>query len=170
MAGNSHNKYCRQTLLGGNYELLHKTTLLPNPDYYTAYFWNKLIGTSILETSTSPKIEELRIYAACGRTPGDLIIIFINLSETDDFTLHLEFDEIQAEAMRYAYILTSDGLESQKTFVNGVEVKGVDENGDLIGLQTDGQDALTDMKIPARSYGYFQYQGSNVLVCNMQVE
>ena len=26
--------YCRQTLIGGNYGLLDKTTFVPNPDYY----------------------------------------------------------------------------------------------------------------------------------------
>ncbi|KAJ0527591.1 putative glycosidase [Helianthus annuus] len=35
MAAKYHTKvYCRQTLIGGNYGLLNKTTFMPNPDYY----------------------------------------------------------------------------------------------------------------------------------------
>lgn len=81
MAGNGHRKYCRQTLLGGNYELLNKTTLMPNPDYYTSYLWNRFVGTKILEVKREDKYSDLRTYAACGKVQGDMIFIFINLSD-----------------------------------------------------------------------------------------
>lgn len=39
MAAKYHTEvYCRQTLIGGNYGLLNKTTFVPNPDYYR---WNR---------------------------------------------------------------------------------------------------------------------------------
>lgn len=35
MASKYNNKvYCRQSLIGGNYGLLDRTTFVPNPDYY----------------------------------------------------------------------------------------------------------------------------------------
>lgn len=35
MAAKYHTEvYCRQSLIGGNYGLLNKTTFVPNPDYY----------------------------------------------------------------------------------------------------------------------------------------
>ncbi|KAK6126911.1 hypothetical protein DH2020_039341 [Rehmannia glutinosa] len=36
--------YCRQTLIGGNYGLLNTTTFVPNPDYYSALLWHRLMG------------------------------------------------------------------------------------------------------------------------------
>ncbi|KAL4564046.1 hypothetical protein LXL04_028096 [Taraxacum kok-saghyz] len=36
--------YCRQTLVGGNYGLLNTTTFEPNPDYYSALLWHRLMG------------------------------------------------------------------------------------------------------------------------------
>ena len=36
---------CRQTLLGGDYEIVNRTTGQPNPDYYVALLWHDLVGT-----------------------------------------------------------------------------------------------------------------------------
>ncbi|KAJ0959449.1 putative glycosidase [Helianthus annuus] len=43
--------YCRQTLIGGNYGLLNTTTFVPNPDYYSALLWHRLMGRQVLSTS-----------------------------------------------------------------------------------------------------------------------
>ncbi|CAM8938631.1 unnamed protein product [Rhodiola kirilowii] len=45
--------YCRQTLIGGNYGLLNTTTFVPNPDYYSALLWHRLMGANVLSTSFS---------------------------------------------------------------------------------------------------------------------
>ncbi|KAL2545215.1 Heparanase-like protein 3 [Forsythia ovata] len=42
--------YCRQSLIGGNYGLLNTTTYLPNPDYYSALLWHRLMGRHVLST------------------------------------------------------------------------------------------------------------------------
>ena len=44
---------CRQTLLGGYYELIDKTTLTPNPDYWTALLWKRTMGQGVLGAWTS---------------------------------------------------------------------------------------------------------------------
>ncbi|CAL5435150.1 unnamed protein product [Camellia sinensis] len=43
--------YCRQTLIGGNYGLLNTTTFVPNPDYYSALLWHRLMGRNVLSTN-----------------------------------------------------------------------------------------------------------------------
>jgi heparanase 1 len=39
----------RQTLLGGDYELINRTSGEPNPDYYVAVLWHDLIGSEVLD-------------------------------------------------------------------------------------------------------------------------
>ncbi|KAJ9677509.1 hypothetical protein PVL29_022483 [Vitis rotundifolia] len=67
MASKYHTKvYCRQTLIGGNYGLLNTTTLVPNPDYYSALLWHRLMGKGVLavDSTASPF---LRSYAHCSK-------------------------------------------------------------------------------------------------------
>ncbi|KMT03280.1 hypothetical protein BVRB_8g198220 [Beta vulgaris subsp. vulgaris] len=42
--------FCRQALIGGHYGLLNTTTFLPNPDYYNALLWHRLMGKQVLAT------------------------------------------------------------------------------------------------------------------------
>ncbi|KAH7688469.1 Baicalin-beta-D-glucuronidase protein [Dioscorea alata] len=58
--------YCRQSLIGGNYGLLNTTTFKPNPDYYSALLWHRLMGRNVLETSFN-STNKIRAYAHCAR-------------------------------------------------------------------------------------------------------
>ncbi|GER37078.1 glucuronidase 3 [Striga asiatica] len=71
--------YCRQTLTGGNYALLDTTTFLPNPDYYSALLWDRLMGSRVLLTSYKGS-RDLRAYAHCAKKSDGIIILLINLS------------------------------------------------------------------------------------------
>ncbi|KAH1227903.1 Heparanase-like protein 1 [Glycine max] len=50
--------YCRQTLIGGNYGLLNATTFAPNPDYYSAVLWHRLMGKKVLAISSDVHIKD----------------------------------------------------------------------------------------------------------------
>ena len=143
---------------------------MPNPDYYTSYLWNKYVGTHILEVTRADEYSDLRAYAACGKTQGDMIFIFINLSDDQEYQVHLGFDERLVTAMRYHYEISSDSLVSQTTYINGEEVKGIDEDGNIIGLKEHTESPLDDVYVKPRTYGFVHYQGSNMLVCNMMNE
>ncbi|KAL4309260.1 hypothetical protein GQ457_01G017370 [Hibiscus cannabinus] len=56
--------FCRQDLIGGNYGLLNATTFIPNPDYYVALLWHRLMG-SIVVAVTKESYPDLRLYAHC---------------------------------------------------------------------------------------------------------
>ncbi|KAH9318142.1 hypothetical protein KI387_019911, partial [Taxus chinensis] len=56
--------YCRQSLIGGNYGLLNTTTYVPNPDYYSALLWHRLMGAQVLSVSLNGT-QYLRAYAHC---------------------------------------------------------------------------------------------------------
>ncbi|CAN6179096.1 unnamed protein product [Urochloa humidicola] len=71
--------YCRQSLIGGNYGLLNTTTFQPNPDYYSALLWHRLMGTKVLAT-TFTGTNKIRAYAHCARDSPGITLLLINLS------------------------------------------------------------------------------------------
>ncbi|XP_050205810.1 heparanase-like protein 3 [Mercurialis annua] len=72
--------YCRQTLIGGNYGLLDTTTFVPNPDYYSALLWHKLMGTKVLSTNFSGT-KKIRAYAHCAKESTGITLLLINLDK-----------------------------------------------------------------------------------------
>ncbi|PWZ07413.1 Heparanase-like protein 3 [Zea mays] len=71
--------YCRQSLVGGNYGLLNTTTFQPNPDYYSALLWHRLMGTKVLAVTFSGT-NKIRAYAHCARDSPGITLLLINLS------------------------------------------------------------------------------------------
>ena len=118
-AGRSYGAFCRQTLLGGNYELLDHNTYEPNPDYYAALLWRRLMGVKVLDVdlhrrSTSgygsgsgfilgsgsgADSEMIRAYASCtprGKTAevrrkseGSVTLLLLNLSPNTSTVLSI---------------------------------------------------------------------------------
>ncbi|XP_030938386.1 heparanase-like protein 1 isoform X2 [Quercus lobata] len=87
MAAKHNTKvYCRQSLVGGNYALLNRTTFEPNPDYYSALLWHRLMGTGVLEVDTDAS-PELRIYAHCSKGRGGVTLLLLNLSKQSEFII-----------------------------------------------------------------------------------
>ncbi|ONK75774.1 uncharacterized protein A4U43_C03F20410 [Asparagus officinalis] len=76
--------YCRQSLIGGNYGLLDTETFIPNPDYYSALLWHRVMGKGVLsiDLSGSP---HLRAYAHCRKDEGGVTLLLINLSKYAEF-------------------------------------------------------------------------------------
>ncbi|GAB4836811.1 hypothetical protein Ancab_001724 [Ancistrocladus abbreviatus] len=70
--------YCRQTLVGGNYGLLKTTTFIPNPDYYSALLWHRLMGKHVLLASPSGW-QNLRAYAHCSKQSSGIVLLLLNL-------------------------------------------------------------------------------------------
>uniref|UniRef100_A0A804R1M5 Heparanase-like protein 3 n=1 Tax=Zea mays TaxID=4577 RepID=A0A804R1M5_MAIZE len=73
--------YCRQSLVGGNYGLLNTTTFQPNPDYYSALLWHRLMGTKVLAVTFSGT-NKIRAYAHCARdSVSNSAALFFHLLE-----------------------------------------------------------------------------------------
>ncbi|XP_050944084.1 heparanase-like protein 1 [Cucumis melo] len=81
--------YCRQTLVGGFYSVLKAKTFVPTPDYYGALLFHRLMGPGVLKVynEVSPY---LRTYAHCSREKSGVTMLFINLSNTTEFTINVE--------------------------------------------------------------------------------
>ncbi|XP_057519906.1 heparanase-like protein 1 [Amaranthus tricolor] len=105
--------YCRQTLIGGNYGLLDKTTFVPNPDYYGALLWNRLMGRKVLQVDNvaSPY---LRSYAHCTKGRAGITLLLINLSKQTRFIVKL-----QNTMNKDVHI--SNGINSEGSFMRGLK-------------------------------------------------
>ncbi|PIA62977.1 hypothetical protein AQUCO_00200770v1 [Aquilegia coerulea] len=83
--------YCRQTLIGGNYGLLNTTTFTPNPDYYSALFWHRLMGKGVLSVDSKASAH-LRVYAHCSKSRAGITVLLINLSNQTSFKILVQND------------------------------------------------------------------------------
>ncbi|KAJ0953471.1 putative glycosidase [Helianthus annuus] len=70
--------YCRQTLIGGNYGLLNTDTYVPNPDYYSALLWHRLMGRRVLSTSFQGT-RMIRSYAHCSKRSVTIYFLLLQL-------------------------------------------------------------------------------------------
>ena len=102
-----HEGFFRQSFVGGNYALLNTETLEPNPDYYTAVLFQRLMGQRVLPVTLSHIDPDLHVYAHCasgsggheassssfsatGVGEGDVAFAFVNRSPDKTFTLTLD--------------------------------------------------------------------------------
>ncbi|XP_062216428.1 heparanase-like protein 1 [Phragmites australis] len=83
--------FCRQTLIGGNYGLLDTQTFLPNPDYYSALLWHRLMGNGVLSVDINAP-RRLRAYAHCRKQQQGVILLLINLSNSTGYNVTLQND------------------------------------------------------------------------------
>ncbi|KAK9070824.1 hypothetical protein SSX86_011226 [Deinandra increscens subsp. villosa] len=131
--------YCRQTLIGGNYGLLNTTTFEPNPDYYSALLWHRLMGKTVLSTNFTGS-KKMRSYAHCAKESDGITLLLLNLDGKTTIDVNLSVNtplktRAQIEMVvqdtktggsgtREEYHLTAkDGnLHSQTMMLNGNEL------------------------------------------------
>jgi heparanase len=86
----------RQTLQGGDYELVNKSTLVPNPDYYVLLLWRRLVGRQVLKVggaASSALDAVVRGYAFCaldqsgGAGAAVAVLVNFGLAELADVSV-----------------------------------------------------------------------------------
>ncbi|XP_061350701.1 heparanase-like protein 3 [Gastrolobium bilobum] len=144
--------YCRQTLIGGNYGLLNTSTFVPNPDYYSALLWHRLMGGRVLST-TFIGTKKIRAYAHCAKESKGITILLLNLdnsttvqaevaikyteslwhrkrSRNSNFT-KLPYPRVSEPARKEYHLTAKDGnLHSQIMLLNG-NILTVNSAGDI---------------------------------------
>lgn len=112
--------YCRQTLVGGNYGLLNTTTFAPNPDYYSALLWHRLMGQKVLSL-TSDASGYLRTYAHCSKEKGaGVTFLFLNLSKSNKFLISVKNilnQNIGGKEMKYGKYTSNDPVKKFMSWV-----------------------------------------------------
>lgn len=126
--------YCRQSLIGGNYGLLNTTTFRPNPDYYGALLWHRLMGAKVLATETKGAAQ-LRAYAHCSKGKEGVTVLLLNLSNQTRYDVDLSGSTGLNMTTREEYHLTpQDGdLHSRTCLLNGVPLE-VTAQGEIPAL------------------------------------
>ncbi|KAJ7531569.1 hypothetical protein O6H91_14G049200 [Diphasiastrum complanatum] len=117
--------FCRQTLVGNSYGLLNKTNYEPNPDFYGALIWKKLMGEKVLHANVT-KSEDLRVYAHCSKNDKkSATLLLINLSNTTDYNVSLLLDGStgqQEQRLEYHLTAPNKDLLTRIISLNGKEL------------------------------------------------
>uniref|UniRef100_A0A1J3D3Z1 Heparanase-like protein 3 n=1 Tax=Noccaea caerulescens TaxID=107243 RepID=A0A1J3D3Z1_NOCCA len=115
--------YCRQSLIGGNYGLLNTTNFTPNPDYYSALIWRRLMGRNALFTSFSGT-KKIRSYTHCARQSKGITVLLMNLDNTTTVLAKVELNNTNIFSLRH----TENKKSSQKLATSQIPW---DSNGEV---------------------------------------
>jgi hypothetical protein len=142
------------TLAASDYSLIDEHTLQPNPNYWAAYLWNRLMGTTVLEAPASPS-GDLRLYAQCLKgSSGGVAVAAVNFGESARNLSQLEGAD--------AWVMTAQPLDSETVRVNG-RVPAMDDDGSVSGLTSVS--ARADHTIPARSVAFYAVRNADNPAC-----
>ncbi|GMI63526.1 glucuronidase 1 [Hibiscus trionum] len=167
--------FCRQALIGGNYGLLNATTFVPNPDYYGALLWHRLMGSIVLAV-TKESDPNLRVYAHCAKKKPGVSLIFINLSKDRSFNITLsnakpgdagkpnyEFVGKQNREEYHLRALTGD-IKDDIVCLNDVPMVQTDSE-DIPAMDPKLVDASTPISIAAQSIAYVTIRDFEAPAC-----
>lgn len=111
-----HKTFCRQTFIGGNYELIDKATLEPNPDYYVALLYKKLMGSKVYGAVTEYG-DNLRTWKSSSSHHDTFL--YLNYNGESSYLVNATIPGSRTRPIREEYHLTAESLHSRKVYVNG---------------------------------------------------
>lgn len=138
LAQRRHKAFCRQTLVGGNYGLLNSESLRPNPDFYSALLWQRLMGTKVLNVtvndlwSAGADHSKLRAYAHCAYkdagkgSRGDVTLLLLNLGKKNIGLGALDAT-FGSGTEKELYSLTAPYLDSSTVLLNHRVLVDIDD-------------------------------------------
>ena len=127
------------TLAASDYGLLDETDLRPRPNYWAAWLWRQLMGTTVLDAGL-PSQSGLHVYAHCLRgAPGGIALLVINPDRDASHALRLPGTSLR-------YRLDADRLTDQQIRLNGtaLALTANDELPPMTGLPT----AADELRFP----------------------
>ena len=140
--------------------------LVPNPDFFTALLWQRLMGRTFLRSSLGDiqgnSSLSVRVHVACAGIgkPGDVAVAFLN-GGTAALTARL--DGLRPSS-RIEYILTPGderGLLSRSVRLNDGD--SLDLSDELTGRVVPGN--VTHLELPAQAYGFFVLKEVSAPAC-----
>ncbi|GAB4860824.1 hypothetical protein Ancab_035986 [Ancistrocladus abbreviatus] len=91
-----------------------QTHFVPNPDYYSALLWHRLMGKRVLSVGRDAS-PFLRSYAHCSKGGAGVTLLLINLSNQTSFILEVENSMSQN-------LLIADGMVSKSgSFIHSLK-------------------------------------------------
>ena len=180
------HRFLRQAFIGGDYELVNRTTFLPNPDYFVALLWQQLCGPRILGTNTSLPAAaaaagtappaDVKVFAACAK-PGSSLTAGLPVAHGDVVVVSVNFANASAQvavapsAARLTWYVQSavpGVLRSAEVALlaaggrwEPLRLRG----GQLPAMPPVAEAGGTAIKLPAHSYAFSILQGSRAPAC-----
>lgn len=160
--------FLRSTLCGGDYELLNRTTGLPNPDYFVAYLWKRTTGTAALNVISSSSFPKVRAYSMCGpANNGSFTVILMNM-DTNPQTIEIKASSLIGYRHSY-YVRSTDGLNSQLAelrLANGNWMPlQLSPKGDLPDILPVVESVSSSIQLEPLSYVFFSFPDSVLSSC-----
>lgn len=186
-AQRGHDMFCRQTLTGGNYELINKVTNDPNPDFYAALLFGRLMGSTVLApvNSREARDEGLAVYAHClplnAHTEelyalGAVTVLFLNYNAAER---RIAAVNGVAPVPRHEFILTGvpkpppfqakDALHSDVVALNEVPLRAgaiFDTQQQLLQPRSVYDLADREVVLPPYSYGFIVLPAAASAACS----
>ncbi|MBJ7539351.1 glycoside hydrolase [Marinomonas transparens] len=106
----------RQSLIGGDYALINRKTLKPNPDYWVSWLWGKLMGEEVFDIQSNDPF--VQVYCHSAKKEGKCTLLIINMSANPKIMHCHGFG-----SKKRRFEITADSLTSKKIRINGVKPK-----------------------------------------------
>ncbi|MFD1382395.1 hypothetical protein ACFQ45_03405 [Rhodanobacter aciditrophus] len=106
----------RQSLIGGDYGLIQRESLKPNPDFWVSWLWKRLMGPDVY--SVSSQNPNLIVYCHGGHKRYRRTLLIINMTNQPQ---RVRFQNVGKAKRRFE--VTGAKLTSKKLLINGVEPK-----------------------------------------------
>ncbi|CAI9785275.1 unnamed protein product [Fraxinus pennsylvanica] len=174
----NHKVFCRQAFIGGNYAILNTTTFMPNPDYYGALLFHRLMGKNVLSVNHNGS-PYLRAYSHCSKNSDGIAVLLINMSNSttfeisvvNDFNFYPEdrfktMDDSDGTKQREEYHLTpKDGnIQSDVVLLNGTPLK-LTESSDIPSMNPKLVDASLPITVVPDSIVFATLKGFQAPAC-----
>ena len=106
----------RQSLIGGDYALINKNTLKPNPDYWVSWLWNKLMGDCVFQVTSNDN--QVLTYCHSAKKMGKCTLLIINMTP---FPKRIHNQGFGIKKKRFE--ITANNLLDAEVRINGVKPK-----------------------------------------------
>ena len=150
-----HQVIIRQSLVGGDYALIDRKTLIPRPSYYASLLWKQYMGTKVAKVTSGNK--KIRTYAHCADDKGVSLLV-LNLDNRQHIL------DLPKKLKNYTRrdTLTSKSLDSKKVILNGVVLNQYSDFESAISVTNK----MTDLYLPSRSITFMKFENSRSIVCD----
>nr|ALI57375.1 beta-glucuronidase [Scutellaria baicalensis] len=149
--------FCRQTLTGGNYGLLQTGTYIPNPDYYSALLWHRLMGSKVLKTEIVGT-KNVYIYAHCAKKSNGITILVLNHDGESSVKISLDPSKYGSKREEYHLTPVNNNLQSRLVKLNG-ELLHLDPSGVIPALNPVEKDNSKQLEVAPYSFMFVHLPG-----------
>jgi len=171
-----HSVVCRQVFGHAAYAAVGYDNV-PNPDYYTALLWKRLVGNNVLSVQDGLKEgRDVRVYAFCASANqqpedgGAVTLVFLNTKNETVVSMNFTNEETVLTSERHVYTLTSfKGLPtSRSVYLNEKILLSVDSK---TGVPVDMPPVILagnlDIAVAPLSYGFIVLPNANAEACKL---